>query len=69
MKIKAAKVIRVPNRSPVSNRVASARTSTPASRSGTTWGTGLLSTYEIKDPINLANFRVLEIGSLLDNGN
>jgi len=33
------------------------------------WKTGLLSTYEIKDQINLNRFRVLEIGPLYDNNN
>jgi hypothetical protein len=33
------------------------------------WKTGLLSTYEIKDQINLNKFRVLEIGHLYDNNN
>jgi hypothetical protein len=33
------------------------------------WKTGLLSTYEIKDQLNLSKFRVLEIGHLYDNNN
>jgi len=35
----------------------------------TVWNTGLLSTYEIKDQIALNRLRVLQIGSLYDNGN
>jgi hypothetical protein len=33
------------------------------------WNAGLLTTYEIKDQIDLNKFRVLQIGALFDNGN
>lgn len=33
------------------------------------WDAGLLDTYEVKDQIPLASFRVLQLGTLYDNGN
>jgi hypothetical protein len=41
--------------------------SSPAAQA--VWNTGLLSTYEIKDQVDLNRFRVLEVGDLFDNAN
>jgi hypothetical protein len=33
------------------------------------WNSGVLGTYELQDKISLADFRVIKLGTLYDNGN
>ena len=33
------------------------------------WKSGVLDTYELRDLIDLADFRVIALGTLYDNGN